>query len=172
MNGREWLNISDQAKEFIALLFTFEHADRPSAATALKHPWLTELASPQVENQSVEHALANMRRFQADQPLKKVAYSFVVSQLLTMDEIELPTKVFKAIDKDGDGQLSEKEVLNAFQKHCTAAVSNGEVDTIFTRMNLSNSGLIQFSEFLMASMDFETLFTTERCEAIFKMIAK
>ena len=63
-----------------------------------------------------------MRRFQADQPLKQVAYCFIVSQLLTMDEIELPTKVFKAIDKDGDGILSEKEVLNAFQKHCVAAV--------------------------------------------------
>ena len=50
MNGRAWLNISDSAKDFIAKLFTFEHADRPSAATALKHPWITELATAQIEN--------------------------------------------------------------------------------------------------------------------------
>ena len=37
---------------------------------------------------------------------------------------------------------------------------------------MSNSGSIQFSEFLMAAVDFETLFTTERLVATFRMIAK
>lgn len=91
---------------------------------------------------------------------------------MTKDELELPIKVFKAIDKDSDGELSYNEVMTAFQKHCQAAVQNGEVDTIFKRVNVSKSGCIEFSEFLSASLDSNQLFTAERISAAFKMIAK
>jgi len=40
-NDPSWGTTSDQAKDFIAKLLTFEEASRPTAEEALKHPWIT-----------------------------------------------------------------------------------------------------------------------------------
>jgi calcium-dependent protein kinase len=50
---RVWSTISQNAKDFITLLLTFDKNARPSASEVLSHPWLTELA-----NVAVDEALA------------------------------------------------------------------------------------------------------------------
>lgn len=39
----EWKNVSDEAKEFIAMLLRVDPAERMSAKDALQHPWLTQI---------------------------------------------------------------------------------------------------------------------------------
>lgn len=40
-----WSNISDKAKDFITQLLTYKPENRPTAEQALKHPWVTDLAT-------------------------------------------------------------------------------------------------------------------------------
>lgn len=39
-DGDEWCDVSDEAIDFISHLLTYEEKERPSAETALQHPWL------------------------------------------------------------------------------------------------------------------------------------
>jgi len=39
-----WTSISDNAKDFITKLLTYNQLDRPTAENALQHPWITELS--------------------------------------------------------------------------------------------------------------------------------
>ena len=67
-----WKNISDQAKDFITQLLTMDINKRPSAADALKHPWI-EQANEQISNVSNDvamTALSNLQNFNAKSKLK------------------------------------------------------------------------------------------------------
>ncbi|KAI0041377.1 Pkinase-domain-containing protein, partial [Auriscalpium vulgare] len=52
---RYWKNVSDEAKSFIRALLSADPADRPTAADALAHPWLT------THDASTEHDLSGLR---------------------------------------------------------------------------------------------------------------
>ena len=77
-NGKSWGKISVQAKDFIQQLLALDPAERLSASSALNHQWITELAHSQINDPVIEHALSNIRRFQVDNDIKQLAYSFVV----------------------------------------------------------------------------------------------
>ena len=44
-DDRIWQTISENAKNFIRMLLTYNVEERPSAEMALTHPWITELAT-------------------------------------------------------------------------------------------------------------------------------
>lgn len=43
-DDRVWQSVSQAAKDFVTALLTHDKNVRPSAAEALKHPWITEHA--------------------------------------------------------------------------------------------------------------------------------
>ena len=68
---RIWSTISENAKNFIKFLLTYDAEARPSADAALKHPWITELATLQVDEALAMNALDNLSRFNSDVTLKQ-----------------------------------------------------------------------------------------------------
>lgn len=52
-----WANISDKAKDLITKLLTYDQDARPSAEDALKHPWITEMSTQQVDSSVAMGAL-------------------------------------------------------------------------------------------------------------------
>ena len=50
-------------------------------------------------------ALDNLTRFNSDVTLKQATYSFIASQLMSKQERDNLSKVFKAFDTNGDGKL-------------------------------------------------------------------
>ena len=109
-----WSNISDKAKDLISKLLTYDKDKRPSAEEALKHKWITEMSASQVDTNSAIGALTNLQSFRAEQKLKQATFAFIASQLLTKAEKENLAKIFKAIDKNGDGKLSKEEILEGY----------------------------------------------------------
>lgn len=49
LTGRQWRNVSDEAKEFISRLLDLDDGERMSAADALQHPWLTQVLEEELE---------------------------------------------------------------------------------------------------------------------------
>lgn len=49
-NAPVWKNISQSAKDFITNLLTFDVAKRPSAEQALKHKWIQEYSTLDVDS--------------------------------------------------------------------------------------------------------------------------
>jgi hypothetical protein len=41
-------------------------------------------------------------------------YKFFASELLSSHELKMVNKIFKALDIEGDGELSSKEIMEAF----------------------------------------------------------
>lgn len=171
-DDRIWQTISENAKAFITSLLTFNSSDRPSAQQALQHPWITELASLQVDEQSAVNALDNLSKFNSDVTLKMATYSFIASQLMSKTERDNLSKVFKAFDKNGDGKLSMEEVKEGYLEHYGRIMSDAEVEQMFKSVDTDNSGFIDYTEFVVAATNQNNLTSQEKLQAAFKMFDK
>jgi calcium-dependent protein kinase len=55
-------------------------------------------------------ALQNMKNFKSSSKLQQATYAFIASQLISKEEKVQIDKIFKAMDDNGDGKLSKKEI--------------------------------------------------------------
>jgi len=46
--------------------------------------------------------------------MKQATFAYIASQLLTKSEKENLARIFKAIDKNGDGKLSKEEIFEGY----------------------------------------------------------
>jgi calcium-dependent protein kinase len=91
---------------------------------------------------------------------------------LNKDETEEMEKVFKSLDENGDGMLSKEEVLNGYESHFGVPINEQEVDKLFEAVDTDGSGTIDYTEFVVATMNEKNLLTKDKLENAFKMFDK
>jgi len=91
---------------------------------------------------------------------------------LTKNEKENLAKIFKAIDKNGDGKLSKEEILDGYDKFFGKTMEKEDVLKMFEAVDIDQSGFIDYSEFVVAAMSEKTLLTDEKLLTTFKMFDK
>jgi len=106
--------------------------------------------------------------FSAQQKLKQATYTFIVSQLLTKDEKEKIDAIFRAMDVDCDGKLSREEIKHSWNEYFGQDLSKAELETIFEQVDSDESGEIDYSEFVMGTMNAKSLVSEKRLEAAFR----
>ena len=110
-----------------------------------------------------------MKKFRADHKLQKATLTFIASQLSTKGEREEMMDVFKAIDTDNNGALSRDELVNGFTQIFGEGQENieEEVDKIMAQVDTDGSGEIDYTEFIVATMNRQKLLSTERLKQAF-----
>ena len=104
--------------------------------------------------------------------MKQAALAFIASHLTQDDEKRDLDVIFKAIDINGDGNLSKEEVLLGYEKHFGIEITEEQVDEMFDRIDLDGNGTIDYTEFVMATISEANLVTNERLKQAFKMFDK
>lgn len=167
-----WKNVSQDAKAFITYLLTYDVAKRPTAAQALQHSWILANANKSVDKQSTAVAMDNLISFHSHNTMKAATLTFIGSQLISKKEREELAKVFKMLDKNSDGKLSKKEVKDGYNQHYGKLISDDEIERMFNAVDTDKSGFIDYTEFVVASMNEKALLTNERLTGAFKMFDK
>jgi len=170
-----WAQVSDQGKDFITQLLTKEQDKRPSAEQALQHPWIKNATQAQKDSVSQDvamGALSNLKSFNADSKLKQATFAFIASQLLSKNEKESIDKVFRAMDVNGDGKLSKEEIKNGYAEYFGKSLSDEEIDEMFDKVDADGSGAIDYSEFVVATMNEKNLLSNNKLQTAFKMFDK
>lgn len=125
-----------------------------------------------VDDDIAMNALDNLTAFRADATMKQATFAFISSQLLSKDERENLAKVFNAFDKDGDGKLSIQEVKDGYLEHYGKIMTEEEAQAMFVAVDTDKSGFIDYSEFVVAAMQQNTLTSQDKLQAAFRMFDK
>jgi len=170
-----WSQVSDEAKDFITQLLTKDQDKRPSAEEALQHPWIQKVNELQKSNLNQDVALGalkNLQNFNAQSKLKQATYAFIASQLLSKQEKEDIDKVFRAMDANGDGKLSKEEIKNGYAEYFGKSLTDEQIDEMFAQVDADGNGEIDYSEFVVATMNEKNLLSNNKLHTAFKMFDK
>jgi len=98
--------------------------------------------------------------------------AFMASHLTSKEEKKDLEKIFKSMDKDGNGTLDREEVLAGYEEHFGVAVTSEMVDAMFKAVDLDGNNCIDYTEFVMATMNEKDLITNEKLKAAFNLFDK
>ncbi len=166
-NAPVWENVSEDAKDLIRMLVKMNPQDRCTAEQALNHEWIRNKApkAPHVSLQA--NFVDNLRSFRSLNKLKKAALHVIAGQL-NEDQIKVLRETFTALDHNGDGQLTVAEMKEGIQKAGLKDIPQDLVQ-IVEGVDADGSGVIDYSEFLAATLDKRLYLQEDICWSAFRV---
>lgn len=164
---KEWKHISTEAKMILKSLLFKQPEGRMKASDALQHQWITKmLQSPAVADARVTNvAVSNLKSFAVMNKLKKASLNVIASQLTDAAIKDLKT-LFMAMDENNDGTLSVGELKEGLNRAGVAVPL--DLQQMMDSIDTDGSGVIDYSEFMAATLDKRKYIQDDVCWNAFK----
>lgn len=162
-DGEEWDEVSQEAQDLIKKLIC-KPERRLTADEALQHPWIRSMAKNSKAEKLGNRGLEQLKKFQQSKKLKQAALTAIAIQAHP-GEIRQLKETFKQLDKNGDGCLTLEEL-----KQGLSDIKNGdEILELMKAADTDNSGTINYTEFIAATMDAQVFLREDNLRAAFQM---
>merc|ERR1712146_287590 len=169
-NAADWKNVSEDAKNLIRMLLKMNPKDRFTAEQALNHVWVKDKA-PKSSNVAISSGMVdNLRSFRSQNKLKKAALHVIASQL-NEDQIKALRETFMALDGNGDGLLTAAEMKEGLAKAGLKEIPS-DLQQILEDVDSDGSGVIDYTEFLAATLDKRSYVKEDVCWSAFRLFDK
>eukprot|EP00933_Yihiella_yeosuensis_P082330 TRINITY_DN9617_c0_g2_i1.p1 TRINITY_DN9617_c0_g2~~TRINITY_DN9617_c0_g2_i1.p1 ORF type:complete len:508 (+),score=149.82 TRINITY_DN9617_c0_g2_i1:95-1618(+) len=166
-NPADWKNVSDDAKNLIRQLLKMNPRDRYTAEQALNNVWIKDKA-PKAANVSLQdNFVDNLRGFRSQNKLKKAALHVIANQL-SEDSIKQLRDTFMGLDENGDGFLTPAE-LKAGLAQAGLKEIPPDLAAIMEGIDSDGSGVIDYTEFLAATLDRHQYMKEDVCWSAFRV---
>jgi len=166
---RVWKLISDEAKALIRNMMCLIVENRFSAIQCIHHEWIAN-SHDQIDHCSVdEQIVRQMRKFLTNNRLKRVALQIIARQIKD-EAVERLRSVFLGIDEDCSGCLTHEEMTEALNKLDLSEASKQEMAQILVCVDQDQSGTIEWTEFLAATLTKEQYLTETACRGAFHLM--
>jgi len=166
-NAADWKAVSEDAKNLIRMLLKMNPRDRYTGEQALNHVWVRNKA-PKAQGVALDNALVNnLRGFRGQNKLKKAALHVIASQL-GESQIKALRDTFMTLDGNGDGLLTVNEMKEGLTK-CGLKEIPPDLQQIMEDVDSDGSGVIDYTEFLAASLDKKVYMKEDVCWQAFRI---
>ncbi len=173
MVGARWDTVSAEAKDLIKRMLTFDPEKRCTAKEALAHTWIQKYAVDKGDREITMTSFNEMRSFVAKYKLQQAGLTYIVSQLASKQEKHQLESVFLSLDKSKTGKLSSDDLVRGFKEvYGEGFPAEEEVMRIMDNVDMDKNGYIDYTEFVMATVNKEKLLSKERLESTFKTFDK
>ena len=161
----EWANISKEAKDLINKMLS-DPLTRLTAEQVLSHPWLVNQLNKNTKAKEIKLNFNTFKTYSGANKLSRAVLTYIASRL-TDDEVKKLKDAFQKIDVNGDGMLTLEELKNAINQNPEVHVMN--IEQIFKTIDTDNSGVINYTEFLAASIDKRIYLQEDKLRDAFKL---
>jgi calcium-dependent protein kinase len=127
---------------------------RLSAAQILADPWIKENA-PNATGENLKQNWEHIERYSKLNLVQKSIINFTAFHLTSRETKEF-VELFKSLDENSDGVLSIDEIKKGVEQSKFGAKGDSIVK-MFEEMDIDKNGLINYTEFISALMDYEKI---------------
>jgi len=166
-NAADWKNISDDAKDLIRRLLKMNPRDRYTAEQSLNHVWIKNKAPKAANINLQKNFVDNLRGFRSQNKLKKAALHIIAGQL-SEPQIKALRDTFMALDNNGDGLLTAVEMKEGLKKAGLEDIPP-DLQQILEDVDSDGSGVIDYTEFLAATLDKARYLQEDVCWSAFRL---
>jgi calcium-dependent protein kinase len=170
--SEEWSNISNEAKDLVSKMLKYDPAERPSCSELLKHPWFDNANKETANKETSFSVLKNFSNFYSNYKLQKAILIYFVNFFDIKEEKQRLLQAFKDLDKDHDGQISKNELIAAYKKASNSPLIEKQADEILKKLDFNRTEAIDFSEFLVANVNYMQALNKDKLKQIFDIIDK
>lgn len=171
--GKHWRKVSHDAISFVSRLLHPSPAARPSAQACQHHPWaVLHAGKAKLKSRTVGRRLWRLERAAAPVGLRRAVERYMVERMGDKEEIATIAEAFRALDADGDGAISLKELTKGYRKRMNTAKAKKTAENVYKTIDFNNSGAINYSEFLLASINTEKLLSSANLRIVFDSFDK
>jgi calcium-dependent protein kinase len=143
---------SEDVKDFITKCLEIDDDKRMSAAEAYDHIWIqTQWEKEEKELTIPGDVPDSIMDFMNSVNFKKTTLTFLASRI-PEEQIENLRKAFIKIDKNGDGVLSKKELVDGVSAVPECNIKEEDWDLVIQLMDTNNNGSIDYTEFIAGCM--------------------
>lgn len=164
MLGR-FASISSEAKDLLRKMLNVSPRTRISLDEALGHKFFLMNADPNTQRLTLE-ALSNLKKWHAPQLLQREALK-VILRLMTPESIEELKNAFVAMDRKGTGYITLEELKLALSES-GLKIAAVEIERVLSSFDYSQGGRINYSEFLLATLDKKAILDEAALHTAFK----
>merc|ERR1719498_937937 len=169
-NATDWKRVSEDAKNLIRMLLKMNPRDRYTAEQALNHVWVRNKA-PKSQGVSLQSGLVdNLKGFRSQNKLKKAALHVIASQLAE-NQIKQLRDTFMHLDHNGDGLLTAVEMKEGLAQAGLKEIPE-DLAQILEEVDSDGSGVIDYTEFLAATLDKKVYMAEDVCWQAFRIFDK
>eukprot|EP00929_Paragymnodinium_shiwhaense_P011406 TRINITY_DN11704_c0_g2_i5.p1 TRINITY_DN11704_c0_g2~~TRINITY_DN11704_c0_g2_i5.p1 ORF type:complete len:500 (-),score=149.62 TRINITY_DN11704_c0_g2_i5:379-1878(-) len=166
-NAADWKNISEDAKNLIRHLLKMNPKDRFTAEQALNHVWVKNKA-PRAADVPLQTSLVdNLKNFRSKNKLKKAALNVIASQM-NESQIKGLRDIFISLDVNGDGLLTSAELREGMERAGFKEIPD-DLQKMMEEVDADGSGVIDYTEFLAATLDRKQYIQEDVCWAAFRV---
>eukprot|EP00928_Gymnodinium_smaydae_P048822 TRINITY_DN3269_c0_g3_i1.p1 TRINITY_DN3269_c0_g3~~TRINITY_DN3269_c0_g3_i1.p1 ORF type:complete len:535 (-),score=126.12 TRINITY_DN3269_c0_g3_i1:115-1650(-) len=178
MDVGPWLKISAEAKEIARALMVKEPTKRPSALQALDNAWISapakaartkgkKTSGTRQKSLITDADLVKLRKFGNMNQIKKACYNLLVAQLPD-SKVKKMKAVFMELDYDRSGSISVEEIRGALEQGGCQVPD--DLDELIASIDTDGSGVLDYTEFLAATLDRRYCQEEEVVRAIFQKL--
>lgn len=158
--------ISEEGIDFIKKCLVKDPKQRMLAKEAISHKWFYNISAKiHCKSNLDPKILTNLKEFSYPEKFKKLVLKFLVNEM-SNKEISKLREVFRAMDLDKTGFISNEELEKGF-KTIGMNLSKEELADLIKKIDNKNNGKIDYSEFLLAAMDFSNNVDKEKLASAF-----
>lgn len=173
--GDNWDLASRNAIELIGWMLSKDPNERPSCEEILGHDWFTDATvfHNELDVTSAKKYLENMRRFQTRSKLSQAIMTYIVSNIAYNDVQDDALQVFRSLDLDGDGKITEDELAQGFKKFYKSVdkdIIKAEVKEIIGELDSNVSGSIDYTEFLLSGISKKSLLSRRKVNLLLNRV--
>ena len=118
----------------------------------LQHPWFNLVKNGKIPLKNLNFGKQNFfKDYKESNQLKKIVLLYIASRLEEKEILDLQV-LFKAFDKDENGQIDIKEFEQGLMELNSKEIKKEEIQKFFNEIDVDRNGKIDYTEFIAATL--------------------